>query len=133
MDKNRVYELAIEALERQKAEINSEIEKFKSEIKDLKTTPTKKRTSAKPEKKRGKSAAERKALSEKMKIVWAARKSKAKKGKEKQKVKAASTKLARIKTTSKIRPKTEAEKKALSLKMKEVWKKRKAKATQKAK
>jgi len=117
MDKNRILELAIEALEKQKSQIDSEIESLRSEIKGLKTTPIKKRPSAKPAKKRGKSAAERKALSVKMKEVWAARKSK----------------KARTKAGAKVRSKTAAEKKTLSLIMKEVWKKRKAEAAQKAK
>lgn len=127
MDKNRILELAIESLERQKAKIDTEIENLRSEIKGRKTTPIKKRTSAKPAKKRGKSAAERKALSEKMKKVWAARKS------QKAKTKAVTKKPAKTKAGTKVRRKTAAEKKALSLKMKEVWKKRKAEAAQKAK
>ena len=117
MDKNRILELAIESLERQKTKIDTEIKNLRSEIKGLKTTPIKIRTSAKPAKKHGKSAAERKALSEKMKKVWAAKKSK----------------KAKTKSGTKVRHKTAAEKKALSLKMKEVWKKRKAEAAQKAK
>lgn len=129
MDKNRILELAIEALEREKAKINTEIENLRSEIKGLRTTPIKKPASAKPATKRGKSAAERKAQSDKMKRIWAKRKSKAEKGKEK----ASPAKPAKAKATSKIRPKTAAEKKALSLKMKEVWKKKKAEAAQKAK
>ena len=126
MDKNRIYELAIETLKKQKAEIDSEIESLRSEIKGLKTTPIKKSTSANPAKKGGKSAAERKAMSEKMKQIWAARRSKAKKAK----IKAKSAKPAKTKAKAgtKVRPKTTAEKKALSLKMKEVWKKRKAAA-----
>jgi len=117
MDKNRILELAIESLERQKAKIDTEIENLRSEIKGLKTTPIKKKTSVKPSNKGGKSAAERKAQSEKMKKVWAAKKSK----------------KAKTKSGAKVRHKTAAEKKALSLKMKEVWKKRKAEAAKKAK
>ena len=130
MEKNRILELAIEALERKKAKIDAEIESLRSEIKGQATTPGKKITSAKPAIKPGKSAAERKAQSERMKKIWAKRKSKAGKGKGKEKAKASA---AKTKVASAIRPKTAAEKKALSLKMKEVWKKKKAEAAQKAK
>lgn len=133
MDKNRILELAIETLEKQKTEIDSEIEKLRSEIKGIKTTPIKKTTSTKPKTKRGKSAAERRAQSEKMKQIWAKRKSKGGKGKKQEKTKASPAKPAKAKASSKIRPKTAAEKKALSLKMKEVWKKRRAESAQKAK
>ena len=130
MDKNRILELAIESLERQKAGIDAEIESLRSEIKGSKPAPSLKTTPAKPAKKSGKSEAERRAQSIKMKKVWAERKAKEKKGKEK---KASSARPAKTKAAAKIRPKTEAEKKALSLKMKEVWKKRRAEAAQKAK
>jgi hypothetical protein len=133
MEKNRILELAIEALERKKAKIDAEIESLRSEIKGQATTPGKKITSAKPAIKPGKSAAERKAQSERMKKIWAKRKSKAGKGKGKEKAKASAAKPAKTKVASTIRPKTAAEKKALSLKMKEVWKKKKAEAAQKAK
>ena len=96
---------------------SSKKQKKLEQLKGIKTSPIQKSTSAKPTKKRGKSAAERRALSEKMKQVWAARRSKAKSAKP------AKTKA---KAGTKVRPKTAAEKKALSLKMKEVWKKRKA-------
>jgi hypothetical protein len=125
MEKNRILELAIETLERQKSEIDAEIESLRSQMGGFKkTSPSKRVTSAVKVTKKGvKSAAERKAHSQKMKKVWAARKAK--------KAKAAKAKPVKAKAGAKVRLKTEAEKKALSLKMKEVWKKRKAEAAAK--
>lgn len=138
MDKKRIVELAIEALERQKAVIDSEIESLRSEIDRRGTPAPEKRSFTNSKKQRGKSDAERKAHSERMKKIWAERNAKkvASKAPAKSKatikakttVKTAAAKPTKTKPTTKTRPKTEAEKKALSLKMKEIWKKKKAAA-----
>jgi hypothetical protein len=77
MDKNRILELAMETLERQKAEIDAEILKLRSEMRaigSVRTTNSK--SQAKPKNKRTMSLARRKALSEKMTKYWAEKKGK---------------------------------------------------------
>jgi hypothetical protein len=77
MDKNRILELAMETLERQKAEIDVEIEKLRSEMKgsgSVGTTNAKSQLKAK--KRRTMTAAQRKAISEKMTKYWAEKKGK---------------------------------------------------------
>jgi hypothetical protein len=86
MEHNRILELAINDLERQKAAISAEIETIRSQLKGSASRAAKK-------------------------------------------AKAVGAPTGRI--SRKTRPKTEAEKKALSLKMKQVWKKRKAEAAKK--
>ena len=75
MDKNRILELAIETLERQKAEIDAEIEKIRAELKGQTTSVSRKKNSqTMPKKKRSMTAAQRKAHSESMKKYWAQKK-----------------------------------------------------------
>ena len=125
MDRNRVLELAVEELERQKEVILAEIEAIRSELKGTpsRTPKTSKAVGARTKRKRTKTAAARKAQSQKMKRYWAAKRA----------GKAKSSKAAKPATKAKARTKTMAEKRALSLKMKEVWKKRKMQAAKKKK
>ena len=75
MDKIRILELAIETLERQKAELEVEINKIRAELKGQTTgVSLKKKSQAKPKKKRSMTAAQRKAHSESMKKYWAQKK-----------------------------------------------------------
>jgi len=116
MDKSRILELALETLEKQRTEIEREIEEIR-EFQD-----GKKRVFARnPEisalvvvTRRSRTPAERKAQSERMKQYWAQKKA------------PAASKTAGVRT--KVRAWTAAEKKALSLRMKEVWKRRAAAA-----
>lgn len=79
MDRNRILELAIETLERQKKEVQAEIDKIRSELKGSGTqSAQKKKVPAKTGKKRSMSTAQRKLRSEKMKQYWAAKKRKTK-------------------------------------------------------
>jgi len=78
MDKNRILELAVESLERQKAELDEEIENIKAQIKGLAAGSTVKRKSAaKSKKKQSMTPAQRKVRSERMKKYWAEKKRKA--------------------------------------------------------
>jgi hypothetical protein len=123
MDKNRILELAIEELERQRAAVLAEIESIRSQLNEKASRPAGKvKAAIRTARKGPKSAAARKAQSQRMKQYWAVRKAKAAKLKAVKKAPPAK---------AKTRAKTEAEKKALSLKMKEVWKKRKAEAAKK--
>jgi hypothetical protein len=87
MDQNRILELAVEALEKQKAGIDAEIETIRAELKEAGSGTARK---VKPA--------------------------------------TASTRKRRLRTQAKRRPKSAAEKKALSLKMKQVWEKRRTEA-----
>jgi hypothetical protein len=126
MERKQLLELALETLEKQKAEIDSEI----AEVQEL--LDGKPRVTARKReiptlvvvKRRSKTLAERKAQAIRMKRYWAAKR--AKKAKPVAQSKA-------IAASAKIRSMTVAQKKALSLKMKEAWKKRKAAAAQNAK
>ena len=109
MEKNRILELALKELERQKAVISSDIEAIRSQLKE---------TASQSAQKGPKSAAVGKAQSQRMKKYWAAKSKAAKKAPP---------------AKPKGRAKTEAEKKALSLKMKEVWRNKKAEAAKKKK
>jgi len=118
--------LALETLEKQKAEIDSAIAEVR-ELMDGKSRVTD-RKRENPTlvviKRRSKTLAERKAQALRMKRYWAAKRAKKAKPAAQSKVIAAS---------AKIRSMTAAQKKALSLKMKEAWKKRKAAAVKKTK
>ena len=75
MDKNRILELAIESLERQKAELDEEIEKIKAQMKGSAAGGGRKtKAPAKPKKKQSMTPAQRKARSERMKKYWAEKK-----------------------------------------------------------
>jgi len=122
MDTNRLVELAIAELERQRARINADIDAIQAELKDTGATTLRVTSSATPTTPKGRkrTAAEKKAQSQKMKEIWAARKAKA------------AGKSGLVKATpaasTKSRTMSEAQRKALSLKMKEAWRKRKAAA-----
>jgi hypothetical protein len=120
MDRQRLLELALETLEIKRAEIERSI----AEVREFQEG--KRRASARnPEKtiiveikRRTRTRAQRKAQSERMTKIWAARKEAPRP--------AVAAKIAPA--IPKRRPKTVAEKKALSLKMKQVWAKKKAQA-----
>ena len=125
MDRNRILELALEALEKERTDIDAAI----AEIRELQDG-NKRMIARKPEmsalvvvKRRSRTKAERKAQAKRMREYRAEKKLQAAKASIMPKTPAAD---------AKVRTKTEAEKKALSLKMKQVWKKKKAEATQKA-
>ena len=127
MERNRLLQLALEELTRQKAGIDGEIESIRSELRIVGSVvrQTRSAPSAGTPRRKSKTPAQRRAASLRMKEIWAARK----------KAEAAK-KSGMTKTPSagaKIRHKTQAEKKALSLKMKEVWARKKADAAKKAK
>jgi len=114
MERKRLLELAVETLEKQRAEVTAEIESIRAELNGA--GPGVGRTvrpiAAIIRKRRSKTFAERKALSRKLKRIWAARKLQA----------------AQAAARAKGRSKTAAEKKALSLKMKAVWAKKRMEA-----
>ena len=123
MERNRLLELAVDELKRQKTGIVAEIEIIRSELEGtIKTAKNAKSALTKIGRNRPKTWAERKAQSQKMRKYWAEKKA----GKTKSKA-ADQNPTAKIK----VRTKTDEEKKALSKKMKEVWKKRKAAARKK--
>lgn len=66
---NRLLELALEALLRRKAEAEAEIAQIRKELAGAEAPPTKKVA----RKRRGRTAAQRKAQSERMKAIWAKR------------------------------------------------------------
>ena len=118
MDRKHILELALEALESKRADIEAAI----AEIRELENARGE-APAGKPHlpvlvlvKRKSKTRAQRLALSRKMKAVWAAKKASAKKPR----------------TVRKGRPKSAAEKKALSLKMKQVWAKKRAEAAKKS-
>ena len=109
MEHKKLLELALETLEKQRADIEhaiAEIHEFQNGKKRVFA-----RKPGRPVlvavKRRSKTLAERKALSRKLKLIWAEKRLQV-------------AKSARAKG----RPKTAAEKKALSLKMKAVWARR---------
>jgi len=112
---SRVLELAIEALEGQRAEIELEIQALQIMIKDG-ATP---QTVAAGGKRAGRSAAQRKAQSERMRQYW--QRKRASKAGDKAPAK------------SKSGPQSAAARKAISVRMKAYWAKRKADAAKKAK
>jgi len=118
MDRNRILELAIEQLRKQKAGIDTEIDAIRKELNGARlggrqAGPTPERTG----RKRVRTPSERRAQAQRMREYWAAKRL------------AGKTSHAR----AKAKTKSAAQKLALSLKMKEVWKKRKAAAAKAAK
>ena len=111
MERKRILELAVEALQQQKAQIEADIKTVQAELKSAGLGISE---SEKPQRRR-RSPAERRAHAQRMRKYWAAKKAQAK----------PRTAVAKVRT------KTEAEKKAISLRMKEAWKKRKAAAATK--
>lgn len=125
MDRNRILELAIEALQKQKAGIDEEMESIKAELKGT-GVPIRQTTPPVTRRGRTRTAAERKVQAQRMREYWAKRKAKAARP-------VAAVKTAPAVKSTKTRSMTAAHKKALSLKMKQVWKKRKAAAGKKTK
>jgi hypothetical protein len=119
MDRNRILELAVETLEKQKAGIDAEIETIRAELRGRGSGTARKvkPAAASTRRRRLRTRAERKAHSKRMKKYWAAKRAKM--------VKVSAAKKSSP-ASKKRRAKIAAEKKALSLKMKQVWAKRKA-------
>jgi hypothetical protein len=112
---SRVLELAIEALEGQRAEIELEIQALQIMIKEG-TTP---QAVAAGGKRPGRTAAQRKAQSERMRKYWQRKR--------------ASKASVKAPAKSKSGPQSAAARKAISERMKAYWAKRKADAAKKAK
>ena len=123
MEHKKILEFALETLEKQKAGIDAEIEAIRAELNSAGPKPSGKvRPIAKAiSKRRLKTQAERKALSRKMKEIWAAKRLQG----------AKPSIAAKVLARARRRPKTKAEKKRLSLKMKRVWSRKKAEAAKK--
>ena len=118
MDRNRVLELALEALEKQRADVEAAI----AEVEELQGGIPR-RIVRRPElptlvvvKRRSQTAAERKSQSERMKAYWARKRA------ESAKLSAAQ---APETATKKRKPKTAAHRRAQSKAMKAYWAKRK--------
>ena len=120
MDRQRILELALEGLQKQKAQIDQEIEELRADLNGREAIAQ--ATISLPAAGRGRAsrAAQRKAQSERMRLYWATKRAKA--------AKVAAAPKTSPGVAPKRRAKTAAEKKALSLKMKAAWKRRKAAA-----
>lgn len=116
MEQKRILELALETLEIQKAAIDAELAAIRAELDGVSPAFRAPRSvaSAGTRRKTSRIPAGHKTQSQRMKEYWAAKRAQAPKNRP----------LARAKG----RMKTEAEKKALSIKMKEAWNRRKAEA-----
>jgi nucleoid-associated protein YgaU len=127
MDRNRILELALEGLQKQKAGIDQEIEMIQAELSGRGSTVREKPFVPAVGTARGRlrTPAERKAQGERMRQYWAAKRAKAAKVTTAPKTSPAAGPKRRMKTA--------AEKKALSLKMREIWKKRRAATAKSAK
>jgi hypothetical protein len=112
MDK-RILELAVEALQERKAKVEAEIESIQAQLGGAIGKP--KIAIPRVAKRRKRTAAQRKAQSERMKAYWAARKNKAAKS-------APARKPTSVK--SKRGPKSAAARKAQSERMKAYWAKK---------
>jgi hypothetical protein len=119
MDRKQILELALQELQRQRAEVEADIQSVQAELQGRGSAVS--RTTIVPfadtPTGRKLTAAERKAVSLRMKRYWAAKRAQA----------------AKPAARPKARTMTDAQKKAISLRMKEAWKKRKAAAKAKAK
>jgi len=124
MDRNRILELAIAELERQKAGIERDIEALRAELGGTESSAARQKELAPSVgARRRRTPAERRAQAKRMKEFWAKKRAQAVKP------------LSVAKTPArgaKVRMWTDAKKKALSLKMKAAWRKRKAAAAKKA-
>jgi hypothetical protein len=125
MDRNRLLELAVEELERQKAGIDEEIAAVRAELGGKGSTVRTRSVSAGTRRRR--TLAQRRAQAQRMREYWAAKRAQA------AKPAAVAKRLSDPVTVAKVRTWTDAKKKALSLRMREVWKKRKEAAAKKAK
>ena len=120
MDQRQLLELALEALQSQRTEIERAIEEIREFQGGNKRAVTRNPevTSLLAASRKSRTVAQRKTLSLKMKQIWALKKAKA----------------AKSAIKPKARTMTAKRKKALSIKMREIWKKRKeAAAAKKAK
>ena len=120
MDTNRIWELAIAELERQRAGIDHKIATIRAELNGTGSAALQKELAPSSGTRRRRTPAERRAQAKRMKEYWAAKKAQDEKP-------AATVKKPPARVT-KVRAWTTAEKKALSLKMKEAWKRRAAAA-----
>jgi hypothetical protein len=77
MDRIRLMNLAIEELERQKAAVDADIEAIRAELSGSKTSRPAELGVAAAEGRRHRTPAERKAQSERMRKIWAARRTQA--------------------------------------------------------
>jgi len=111
----RIIELAIEALRSRRSGVEAEIAMLEGELRGRTAPPT----SPVAGKRRARTAAQRKAHSERMKAYWAARKGRAAKARTARKAAPAKPKLG---------PQSAAARKAQSERMKAYWAKRKAAA-----
>ena len=82
MDRNRILELAVGALERKKAGIEEEIEAVRAELKGSSIPRKAKPVATRIAKRRSRTLAQRKAQSQRMKEYWAAKRNKAAKVKK---------------------------------------------------
>jgi hypothetical protein len=119
MDRKRILELAADALNKQKAEIDAELVTIQAELKRVGIRAAEKPAAAAAPGRKPRTPAQRKAQSQSMKEYWAAKRLKTAKP---------SLPAKTAPAGAKGRPKTAAQKRALSLKMKQVWAKRKAAA-----
>jgi hypothetical protein len=111
----KILELAIETLQKRKADIEAEIEALRGQIKGATPAPALKTTSVSLGRHRVRTPAERRAQAERMKAYWAAKKG------SKPATKAPSAKAGFVKSA-----KSAAARKAQSEKMKAIWAKRRA-------
>jgi hypothetical protein len=116
MERNRLIELAIAELERQKAGIDQDLKALRAELAGKGSAARQKELapSAVTLERRSRTLVQRRAQAKRMKAYWAKKKA--------GKVSEAKAPAA----GAKARAWTDAKKKALSLKMRQVWKKRKA-------
>jgi hypothetical protein len=126
MDRNRILGLAVEELIKQRAEIDAEIDAIRTELNSAGIeAPKQARAAAKKVgRRRSRTPAERRAQAKRMRLYWAAKKLAAKPS--------AASKMQSI-ARANARKKSKAQKLALSLIMREVWKKRRAAAAEAAK
>ncbi len=118
MEFNRILELAFEELAKKKKQIENEIKMVSAEMNRIARKPAS--SIAEIKKRSRRSAAQRKAQSQRMREYWAAKRAKAAK---------TTARLRRLPARSlKRRAKSAAQRKLLSLKMKQVWRRRKAAA-----
>jgi hypothetical protein len=114
----RILELAMEELKRQKAAIELELESIRAELGGVAAAGRTKAVAADAGRRRGRSEAERKAQSERMRKYWAARKT---------------PKAAGMNAVAPDKKSRKASSKAISEAMRAYWAKRKAGKTAKAK
>jgi len=125
MDRQRLLELALQELQRQRAVIEEEIETLRNDLKITGAAVRQMTLSASAGTRRGRprTAAERKVQAQRMREIWAARRA------AHVAVNSASLKTAQ---SASAKVKTAAQRKAIGLAMKEAWKRRKAAAAKKA-